>query len=99
MPLLSEFDHSFAGASAAVDALVQARRDGAVIPLLTRSIGPITLPQAYSVQDALASQLTPVMGPVCGQKIAFTTAAAFKRMGISEPVAGPLFSAQVRPSG
>lgn len=77
------------GVAAAVQAMLQARRDMQALPGLPEAGRPANLDEAYLLQDAfvLASQLG-----VGGWKVGATNEAAQKMLGVPEPFYGPIFS-------
>src|ERR1700754_4243603 len=80
----------------AAETLWQIRRDGRRIDHLPTELRPGTLAEGYDIQDAMVA----VAGqPVYGWKIAATSAAGQKHIGVTEPLSGRLFRDFVLPDG
>jgi 2-keto-4-pentenoate hydratase len=73
----------------AVDILWQARLNCRRLDALPDDCRPQTLDEGYAVQDAMAMACGQ---PVVGWKIAATSAAGQKHIGVSEPLGGRLFA-------
>jgi 2-keto-4-pentenoate hydratase len=69
------------------------------IPPLTQKYGSFSMVKAYHIQDLMAREVTGLLGPVCGYKVAYASRAAQKQFGMDEPARGPFFMTQRLPSG
>jgi 2-keto-4-pentenoate hydratase len=56
---------------------------------------PVSVEQAYLIQDRLAEKLINVLGPVKGYKVGFASESVFEKLGISEPAYGRLYADQI----
>jgi 2-keto-4-pentenoate hydratase len=81
-----------------IDAFIAARREPRIIapPSATR---PLTVPEAYAVQDRLREALVAAGERVVGWKAGFTSRAAQAQFQVAEPVSGFLLAAGVFPAG
>jgi len=80
----------------AADLLWRARLEGSRLPALPQDCRPRTLDDGYAVQDEMIARSN---RSVSGWKAAATNAAARQRLGIAEPLAGPLFGDFILPAG
>lgn len=80
----------------AAEALWRARREERRIDHLPPELRPATLAEGYDIQDAMVAVAAQ---PVHGWKIAATSAAGQKHIGVTEPLAGRLFKDFVLPDG
>jgi 2-keto-4-pentenoate hydratase len=80
----------------AAEALWRVRREERRIDHLPPELRPATLAEGYDIQDAMVA----IAGqPVYGWKIAATSAAGQKHIGVTEPLSGRLFRDFVLPDG
>ena len=85
-----------AQARAASDLLVRSWADGAVIAALPEAMRPATRAEGYAIQahlEALSAQ------PLFGWKIAATSTAGQRHIGVDGPLAGRLLAEMVLPDG
>jgi 2-keto-4-pentenoate hydratase len=86
-----------------VEAMIEQMLDGRQrqiqIPPLTQKYGSFSMVKAYHIQDLMAREVTGLLGPVCGYKVAYASRAAQKQFGMDEPARGPFFMTQRLPSG
>lgn len=82
-------DMDSAAINKAADFLWQARLRQSRFVALPADCKPSTLSDGYAVQDAMAALAGP---PLFGWKIAATSAAGQKHIGVTEPLAGRLFA-------
>lgn len=82
-----------------VDHVVAARTTGEPMGLLTARFGPLTIEQAYDVQDGVSEALTDSGDAVAGYKIGFAGAGAQKKWGLTEPAYGRLRKSMAVPDG
>ncbi len=80
---------------AAADALIRARREGGELASLPGGAMPTSLAEAYAIQDAIIERSDE---PLAGWKVAFTSPESQRKVGASEPAAGPIFASAVRAS-
>lgn len=80
----------------AADILWRARLGRARLAALPSTCKPATLEEGYAVQDAMAANAGQ---PVSGWKIAATSAAGQRHIGVTEPLAGRLFADFILPDG
>lgn len=80
-------------------ALFRARSMPELIPPPSQTNSPLTVEQAYLVQERLAEKLINVLGPVKGYKVGFASEAVFEKLGISEPAYGRLYTDQIVQDG
>jgi 2-keto-4-pentenoate hydratase len=85
-----------AGIDKAVGILWLARLRQSRIATLPADCKPATLSDGYAIQDAMATQAGQ---PVFGWKIAATSAAGQRHIGVTEPLAGRLFADFILPDG
>lgn len=79
--------------------MVRAWETHTQIAPLTAEYGTISMDQAYRIQQTLAGEVTSVLGPVAGYKVAYASEAAQKQFGMKEPARGPFYLLQRVPSG
>ena len=70
-----------------------------LIPPLTTTFGPISIEQAYLIQDQLAKKIATVRGSVKGYKIGFASESEQEKFAISEPACGRLYRDQIMENG
>jgi 2-keto-4-pentenoate hydratase len=87
---------SAAGIDKAVGILWQARLKQSRIASLPADCKPATLSDGYAIQDAMAARAGQA---VFGWKIAATSAAGQRHIGVTEPLAGRLFADFILPDG
>jgi len=80
----------------AAEAMWRTRREERRIDHLPPELRPATLAEGYDIQDAMVAVAAQ---PVYGWKIAATSAAGQKHIGVTEPLAGRLFKDFVLPDG
>jgi 2-keto-4-pentenoate hydratase len=80
----------------AADFLWRTRREERRIDNLPPELRPTTLAEGYEIQDAMVAIANQ---PVYGWKIAATSAAGQKHIGVTEPLSGRLFKDFVLPDG
>src|SRR5690349_22706784 len=80
----------------AAEALWRTRREERRIDHLPPELRPATLTEGYEIQDAMVAVASQ---PVYGWKIAATSAAGQKHIGVTEPLSGRLFRDFVLPDG
>jgi len=73
----------------AAEMLWRARREGRLLTALPESCRPRSLAEGYAVQDTMAARSGQA---VIGWKIAATSEAGQRHIGVSEPLAGRLFA-------
>ena len=78
------------GQEAMVAHLVAARATGEPMELLTGRFGPISIEQAYKVQDGLTEAIAGSGDPVAGYQIGFAGQGAREAWGLAEPAYGRL---------
>ena len=66
---------------------------------LSSTYGAFSMDQAYRMQQTLAAEVTPILGPVAGYKVAYASMAAQKQFGMTEPARGPFYMLQRVSSG
>jgi 2-keto-4-pentenoate hydratase len=74
------------------DRLFAARRPGTALDGLPKDIAPVTIEQAYAVQDALVTLLSTELGLPAGYKIGCTNSAARTLLKVDSPFAGRCFT-------
>jgi len=77
--------------SSIVDELMKPRTGGEPIAPVTQTFGPMTLDEAYAVQEQLAERID---APRTGWKVGFTSKASQAAWGIDAPAYGPLYDFQ-----
>lgn len=82
-------------AKAAAGILWAAWSEGRLLDALPEHCRPRDLIEGYAVQDALAA----LAGPIIGWKIAATSEAGQRHIGVAEPLGGRLFAAFVHADG
>ncbi len=65
---------------------------------LTGELAPLTIADAYRVQDALVPLWTPTRGAIAGRKIATTTKVMQALMGINHPCGGLIYANTIHTS-
>src|SRR5690242_4907850 len=80
----------------AAELMWRARREEHRIDHLPPELRPATLAEGYDIQDAMVAV---VAQPVTGWKIAATSAAGQKHIGVTEPLSGRLFRDFMLPDG
>ena len=88
---------SFAAAAAA--RLLAARASCQTLDLLLSEQTPLSLGDAYAIQDAMTALRLSAGETVVGWKLGYTSTAMRQQMGISEPNRGPLLSSMLLPNG
>jgi 2-keto-4-pentenoate hydratase len=92
-----------AGQSLYQDAMVRrmlaARERQIQITPLTHTFGAFSMEEAYRMQKALAQEVSALLGPVAGYKVAYASRVAQEQFGIDEPARGPFYLMQRVPSG
>jgi 2-keto-4-pentenoate hydratase len=92
-----------AGQSLNQDAMVRrmlaARKRQIHIAPLTHTFGTFSMEEAYHMQKALAQEVSTLLGPVAGYKVAYASRVAQEQFGMDEPARGPFYLTQRVPSG
>jgi 2-keto-4-pentenoate hydratase len=92
-----------AGQSLNQDAMIRrmlaARKRQIQIAPLTHTFGTFSMEEAYHVQKALAQEVSLLLGPVAGYKVAYASRVAQEQFGMDEPARGPFYLTQRVPSG
>jgi 2-keto-4-pentenoate hydratase len=92
-----------AGQSLNQDAMVRrmlaARKRQIQIAPLTHTFGTFSMEEAYHMQKALAQEVSTLLGPVAGYKVAYASRVAQEQFGMDEPARGPFYLMQRVPSG
>jgi 2-keto-4-pentenoate hydratase len=83
-------------ARAASDLLVRHWREGTVLPALPATLRPATRAEGYAIQAELERRSA---RPLWGWKIAATSAAGQRHIGVDGPLAGRLLAEMVHPDG
>lgn len=84
---------------AAAARLLAARASGRTLDLLLSEQVPLSLEDAYAVQDAMTARRLAAGETVVGWKLGYTSTAMREQMGIAEPNRGPLTSSMLLPNG
>jgi len=82
-----------------VNEILQAESTLTTIPSISKSFGPLTVEEAYFVQDLLAAKLAENYGPLAGYKIGFADSSALEKNNLQVPAYGPLFKNQILENG
>src|SRR6185369_7962545 len=80
----------------AADILWQARLAGKRLEILPEDCRPRSLDEGYAIQDLMAARCGQM---TAGWKIAATSEAGQRHIGVSEPLAGRLFADFILPDG
>ncbi|MDA0788547.1 MAG: fumarylacetoacetate hydrolase family protein [Proteobacteria bacterium] len=75
--------------------LYQQHQNGEVFSVMTSQYAPVTLDDAYAVQDVYTRLLAGSESAFGGYKIAYTTPVMQQRLGASEPAFGRMLSRQI----
>lgn len=86
-------------ADAAAARLLEARASRRTLDLLLSEQAPLSLADAYAIQDAMTARRLGAGETVIGWKLGYTSTAMREQMGISEPNRGPLTSSMLLPNG
>src|SRR5678809_190466 len=78
--------------------LFQAHRARERFAPLPEGLAPRNAEEAYAIQDAFVALRAAELGPIAGYKIALSSAAMQKFVGVDSPQAGAILRAQVRRS-
>ncbi len=84
---------------AMVDTLLEGRKSGSAVPLLSTNFGHFALEEAYKIEHELSKKLEPLVGEVVGYKVAFATADALEEYNLDAPVTGALYNSYQAPDG
>jgi 2-keto-4-pentenoate hydratase len=82
-----------------VNEILQAQSTLTTISSISKSFGPLTVEEAYLVQDRLAAKLAEKYGSLAGYKIGFADSSALEKNNLQVPAYGPLFRNQVLENG
>lgn len=85
--------------NAMIKQMLAAREQQVQIAPLTHTFGTFSLEEAYHIQKALAQDVSALLGPVVGYKVAYASRAAQEQFGMDEPARGPFYLVQRVPSG
>ena len=88
-----------ADTEAMVRQMVGAWKTHTQIAPLSATYGAFSMDRGYRIQQALAKEVTSVLGPVAGYKVAYASKAAQKQFGMTEPARGPFYMLQRVPTG
>lgn len=86
-------------AASIAERLLAARLERRSLPPASRLGAPLSLADAYAVQETLACALRESLGARVGYKLAFASRALQERFGMEGPAYAPLFASQHVPSG
>lgn len=84
--------------SAMIRQMLAAREQQIQIAPLTHTFGTFSLEQAYHIQKASAQDVSALLGPVVGYKVAYASRTAQEQFGMDEPARGPFYLVQRVPS-
>ncbi len=85
--------------NAMVRQMLAAREQQIQITPLTHTFGSFSMDKAYHIQKALAREVSALLGPVAGYKVAYASRVAQEQFGIDEPARGPYYLMQRVPTG
>jgi 2-keto-4-pentenoate hydratase len=84
---------------AMVRRMVGAWKTHTQIAPLSATYGAFSMDEGYRIQRVLAREVTEILGPVAGYKVAYASKAAQKQFGMEEPARGPFYMLQRVPNG
>jgi 2-keto-4-pentenoate hydratase len=84
---------------AMIQQMVGAWKTHTQIAPLTATYGAFSMDRGYRLQQVLAREVTGILGPVAGYKVAYASKAAQKQFGMEEPARGPFYMLQRVPNG
>ena len=82
-------------AAAAADWLFRAHQEGRRFEPLPEALSPRTPDEAYAIQDDFVALRAHALGAIAGYKIALSTPAMQKFVGVDQPQAGVIFESRV----
>ena len=82
-------------ATAAAEWLLRAHREGRRYEALPDALAPRTPDEAYAIQDDFVALRAHALGAIAGYKIALSTPAMQKFVGVDRPQAGAIFESRV----
>ncbi|MHC4517881.1 MAG: 2-keto-4-pentenoate hydratase [Planctomycetota bacterium] len=88
-----------ADTEAMIPQMVGAWKTHTQIAPLSATYGAFSMDRGYRIQQVLAKEVTSVLGPVAGYKVAYASKAAQKQFSMTEPARGPFYMLQRVPAG